>query len=264
MAKLTARNKIAGLNSGATVVAREVALDSIKLDTNFETLFPINQNVLTDVINRIKKYGYDKSQPLQVWKEKNILIDGHTRREAAKECGIKTVPVYEHSFSDITEAMEYTIGLQTARRNLTDAEIATAILKLDNLKNPGRKTETDTTTKGKSSEELAEKLGISARKIEKFRSVEKKAKPEIKKKVLEGGMTINAAYNATKEKKNSTKKHEVSYDVLMHDAIKYLANYNQYLAMKIILQNCKFSKSQKKTILNKLDKSQKEILLSIL
>jgi ParB family chromosome partitioning protein len=264
MAKLTARSKIAGVNSGATIVAREVALDSIQLDPEFETLFPINQAVLEDVINRIKKYGYDKSQPLQIWKEKNLLIDGHTRREAAKECGIKTVPVYEHSFSDITEAMEYTIGLQTARRNLTDVEIATAILKLDNLKNPGRKTEADTTPKGKSSEELADKLGISARKIEKFRTVEKKAKPAIKKKVLSGEMTINAAYNTTKEKKNSIKKQEISYEILMTNGIKHLADYKQYLAIKIILVNCGFSEKQKKKVLNELSESQKSILLSML
>jgi site-specific DNA-methyltransferase (adenine-specific) len=59
----------------------------------------INDNAIVPVIKSIKKFGF--RQPIVV--DKNmIVIVGHTRLEAAKRMGLKTVPV--HIANDMTES----------------------------------------------------------------------------------------------------------------------------------------------------------------
>ena len=198
---LSHKSVLAGLNSGCTTVARQMRLDEIQLSDDFSSLFPVNPSVLAQIVERIKKYGFDSSQPLHIWKENRSLLDGHTRRLAAIECGLATVPVFEHSFATEEEAMEYALGLQTARRNLTDAELLNALSKLDQLKNRGRPDgkKADEQPKGKSAAHLAKVLGTSTGKIEKARAVSKKATAEVKAAVKTGKMSVNAAYETVRE-----------------------------------------------------------------
>lgn len=183
------------MNSGAETLAKLVKLSDIRVHEDFESLFMINSSVLAQIVSRMKKYGYDKSQPILLWKEEKILIDGHTRRLAAIECGFFDIPVYEHSFESLEDAIEYALGLQTARRNLTDAEIVNAMGKLDKLKKTGR----SDGEKGKSAEHLAETLGTSTTKIERARAIEKKASANIKEALASGEMSINQAYEIIRQ-----------------------------------------------------------------
>lgn len=198
---LAHKSALAGLNSGCTTVARQMRVDEIQLSNEFSSLFPVNPAVLAQIVESIKKHGFDNSQPLHVWKEKGLLLDGHTRRLAVLECGLTTVPVFEHSFATEEEAMEYALGLQTARRNLTDAELLNALSKLDQLKNRGRPDgkKTDEQPKGKSAAHLAKVLGTSTGKIEKARAVSKKATAKVKEAVKAGKMSVNAAYETVRE-----------------------------------------------------------------
>ncbi|AIW88723.1 MULTISPECIES: hypothetical protein [unclassified Treponema] len=41
----------------------------IQLDTHFKDLFPVNEEMVSRISESIQKKGYDKSQPLHVWKE---------------------------------------------------------------------------------------------------------------------------------------------------------------------------------------------------
>lgn len=203
MAKLTAlTGKTGGANSGAETLAQMIPVSELKFHPDFQSLFSINPVVLSQIVERMKNYGFDKAQPILLWVDPDgneFVSDGHTRLTAAKEAGIEMVPVCKKRFNTIEEAMEYTIGLQTARRNLTDAEIATAIIKLDQLKNKGRiGSDVENLEKGKSAAVLAKKLDISTSKVEKFRAVEKKASDEVKQKVLSGELSINAAYQTTR------------------------------------------------------------------
>ena len=231
---LASKSTFAGLNSGCTTVARQMRLADIQLSDEFSSLFPVKLSVLHQIIESIKKHGFDNSQPLHIWKGKSILLDGHSRRLAALECGLTTVPVFEHSFETEEEAMEYALGLQTARRNLTDAELLNALAKLDQLKNRGRpesKKEGEQ-PKGKSAAHLAKVLGTSTGKIEKARAVTKKATAEVKEAVKEGKMSVNAAYETVREappeKKESTKG---SLEVQLERIIKILAERKMYPAV---------------------------------
>ena len=229
---LASKSTFAGLNSGCTTVARQMRLDEILLSDEFSALFPVNPSVLNQIVASIKKHGFDNSQPLHVWKEKGLLLDGHTRRLSALECGLTTVPVFEHSFATEEEAMEYALGLQTARRNLTDAELLNALAKLDQLKNRGRpdgKKEIEQ-PKGKSAAHLAKVLGTSTGKIEKARAVSKKATAEVKEAVRKGEMSVNAAYETVREAPPE-KKESVTLEVQLDKIIEILAERKMYPAV---------------------------------
>ena len=258
---LASKSTFAGLNSGCTTVARQMRLDEILLSDEFSSLFPVNPAVLNQIVESIKKHGFDNSQPLHVWKNKGILLDGHTRRLAALECGLTTVPVFEHSFETEEEAMEYALGLQTARRNLTDAELLNALAKLDQLKNRGRpdgKKEIEQ-PKGKSATHLAKVLGTSTGKIEKARAVSKKATAEIKEAVRKGEMSVNAAYETVREA--PPEKKESALEVQLERIIEILAERKMYPAVCALCVDLKLTQKAVNHAIRNLT-SEKQALIT--
>ena len=80
MAKLTALTKnTSGLNSGAEVMAQRISLDKITVHPTFQTLLPINDKELANIVKDMEEHGFDKSKPVCIWREENVLIDGYTR-----------------------------------------------------------------------------------------------------------------------------------------------------------------------------------------
>ena len=211
MAKLTALSnmgKASIANSGASELSVMVPIDSINLKDEFKNLFPLNETMVDTIAENISSGTYDKSQPIHVWKEGMILVDGHHRLAAAKKAGLKEIPVFYHYFKDLEEALAYAIKLQTDRRNLSDAELLKILQTLDQLKQVGRiALDSGKKSSGKSAEITAQKIGVSRSKVEKARTVQNKAPEEIKKAVEDGEMSINAAYNIVQ---NESKEIEVS------------------------------------------------------
>lgn len=225
---LATKRDFAGLNSGAAVIAREIQLEKIQTHPTFENLFPIQPSVYNQLKERIEKYGFEKEHPLIIWKETGILLDGHTRRKVLLDLGINFVSVAEVSFSSEEDALEYTIGLQTGRRNLTDSEILTSLAKLDQLKKRGRSSENE--SKGKSAQHLAEVLGTSRSKIEKSRAINLKALPEIQEAVKSGDLSINAAYKKIKNQ-SVEKSANILFKKIQKMKLEELADFlseNQY------------------------------------
>lgn len=212
MAKLTInKNPEKGrlTNSGTKELAKMKLTNQITTSEPFLSLFPINPVILDSIQNSIRNNGFDNSQVLHIWKENNVLIDGHTRLKAAISCSLKQVPVYEHSFESEKEAMEYAINLQRNRRNLTDAEMMSCLSQLDTLKEPGRQLASNeaNSSKGKSASVTAKLLGTSRSKVEKMRSIKKHAPALTLDEVKEGKKSINKAYQETVEyKKNKTEE----------------------------------------------------------
>lgn len=214
MAKLTALSNLAKAqiaNSGATELSVMVGVDKINYDQDFQNLFPLDEILIAKISESIKENGFDKSQPLHLLREGNILIDGHNRLRAAKEAGLYEVPVFYHNFAEKNEALEYAILLQTNRRNLNDAQLFDVIEHLDKLKNPGIQT-TDT-PKGKSAELLAQKIGTSRSKVEKVRAIKNKGDDETIEAVKSGELSINAGYNAVRQKETEPENNfDIDYE----------------------------------------------------
>ena len=182
-------------NSGATELAKMKMINEIKVRPSFKTLFAIDESTVSEIAENIKESGYDKSQPVHIWKEENILIDGHTRLAAAKLAGMFEIPVYEHSFPDERSALLYAYSLQLNRRNLSDADLVNAVQKYIEL---GGKTK-----KGRMREILAAKTGTSPATIARVMAVAKN--DEASNAVKSGKSSVGEAY-----KKLMSKKHPAS------------------------------------------------------
>ncbi len=196
-------------------------VEEIKTHTSFEGIFTINEELLGRIEQDMSEGRYDFSQPiiLATWEgqKEPVCIDGHTRLQAAKDAGIKEVPVFTHEFETEEEATEKAIKLQRNRRNMTDAEITACIQTLDKKKPRGgdrRSEEAKSKASGdaieksgsKSAAQTADILGISTSKVEKTRSVLNNGDPETIEAMKNGDMSINKACQKTRKERSKQKK----------------------------------------------------------
>jgi ParB family chromosome partitioning protein len=194
----------AGMNAGASVVARLKRVTEIKTDPRLGGMFAIDGEILASIITSMRESGYDKSQPVVLWKGKDVVVDGHTRLEAAREAGIMEIPAEEKEFNSIEEAKLYAYKRQAERRNLSPSEILTAAAELRN------KDSRDGS--GRSSEILARELGVSPSTVKHARAVAREAPPEIIDGVKKNRISINRAYRMTKGKPDKPVKAEPETD----------------------------------------------------
>jgi ParB family chromosome partitioning protein len=220
MAKLSLVNnpsKATMTNTGSREFAKLKLIDLIQTAEPFKTLFPINKELLNLIVADMNTNGFDKSQALILWKEQGVLLDGHTRLQAAKIAGLSQVPVVEKSFDSEEQALEYAIHLQRDRRNLTDSELYSYVLAVDSKDQRGGDRKSKSTSglfdpdaekqkKKSSRERTAEIAGTNAGKVQKIRTINEKAPLGIKEKVASGEMTINRAYTEIKNAKSSMPK----------------------------------------------------------
>ena len=192
MAKLTQSIAHAGMNSGAAVLARMMRTGEIKTDPVLEKIFAVKEETREAIIKSMKASGYDKAEPVVVWKGKNIVVDGHTRLSAAIAAGIPEIPVEEKEFASLAEAKEYTKKRQINQRNLNQSEIYEAASELRN------KGERDGS--GRAAEILAKELGISATTVHHAKAVAASAPAEVIEQIKQNKLSINQAYNLTKKK----------------------------------------------------------------
>ncbi|QEN03335.1 hypothetical protein EW093_00975 [Thiospirochaeta perfilievii] len=181
-----------------------ISLEEIKTGTPFVDLFPINPETLKSITEDMVTNGFDVSQPVIIWKETNVLIDGHTRCEAAKNAGLKEVVVIYESFPDVDAALVYAYGLQFKRRNLTDADrFMFSETYVNNVGHGVKKT-------GRKKNELAEILSVSVGTAQKYITVITRGSDKTKESVCSGMLTINGAYKSllNKEKQHSDKSNE--------------------------------------------------------
>ena len=193
---------------------------NIKIDSPFMDLFPVRQEILGAIIEDMGLNGYDRSKPLDIWAERGVVLDGHTRLVAAKQAGIQTVPTHRHSFKDQDTALEYALHNQRDRRNWTDAEKLAAVKLVDRLKQKGRKKIASSganSSRGKSAAETAKKTGLSTREVERIRTVAKS--PRHQEAVRAGKQSISGAAREIREKKKPPEKAapRVDYAALFRD-----------------------------------------------
>ena len=177
--------------------------DSLRTAAPFKDLFPIREDILNRIMTDMKQHGFDSGHPIVVWSGKKLtVVDGHTRLLAAIKLGIEAIPVVFREFANEKAALEYAIGSQRNRRNLTDAELMKCISALDQRKKKGPQKDRP---HGKSADRTAMLLGTSRIKVEKIRSIIDHAPEEIKEAIRSGNLTINKAYIITMGKRKISK-----------------------------------------------------------
>ena len=207
----------------------EVNPRDLKTEEPFSILFEIKKANLDAIRESMTTHGYDQGQPIAVWH--GVVVDGHTRLQAAKLAKIRAIPCIYHEFKDEDEALAYAFSRQADRRNTTDADIMRAVGVIDN-----RKTKVEAAAvasaaasitphgvmdepappldlqnqasakKPRSSSQTAKIIGVSERKVERVRTIADRASAETKAAVLAGTKTINAAYNETVKPKEPKPK----------------------------------------------------------
>jgi ParB-like chromosome segregation protein Spo0J len=197
MARLDARNT-AGWNAGKNCYAKLVRISDIVIDPEISKIFKVEEKILSEIERKIRESGYDKNQPIVLWKDKNILVDGRTRLTAAKRLGLEEIPATEKEFANRQDALLYTFERQAIRRNLTSAEILAAAQTIH-----GRK---ERDGKGRAAERIAEKLGVSATTVYQARKIIKEAPKEELRAVQAGEKSIKAVYNEITKPKERTEE----------------------------------------------------------
>jgi hypothetical protein len=172
-------------------------------DPQFEALMPkLTAEAYDRLEKKILKEGF--REPLIVWKEQNILLDGHNRLSICKKHNIE-YHVETVSLKNRNEALQWIVDHQLGRRNLTDQQRAYYIGKdyllnklphgdADRFTNPARG---QSVTLGETSipcqnpvvEAIAEKYDVSTRTVKRdaeFAQAVDQLPEEEKEKVLSG------------------------------------------------------------------------------
>ena len=179
----------------------------IRTASPFKDLFPIRETTLNEIVEDMKKNGYDYAHPITIWAgHKVTVVDGHSRLKAALQVGMSKVPIMLRNFADEEEALQYAIHSQSGRRNLTDAELLNCISLIDTKYSRGGSSKATREAFGKSAQKTADLLGISRGKVEKLRTVNDHTSSQVKDAILNGELSVNKAYNETMAARRAEKR----------------------------------------------------------
>ena len=134
--------------------------------------------------------------PLIVWAEQQVLLDGHNRKEICDRYGID-YDTRQLSLPGRDEAKRWIIEHQFGRRNLTRYQRAELALKLKPLISPGQGARTElcpTLDKVDTKRELASIAGVAHGTIAKVEYIASHADEATKAKLRRGETTINKEY----------------------------------------------------------------------
>lgn len=117
------------------VAKRSTSITEIELD-KIEVHKRVRHNLgdVTALSESLRKHGL--LNPIVV-NEKNELIAGHRRLEAAKRLKWSKIPARIILEEDEADLVEMEIDENTQRKDLTSDELADAYIRLDRLRNPG-------------------------------------------------------------------------------------------------------------------------------
>lgn len=196
---------------------------------------PLSGEEKKQLEDSLLKYGY-KGAPIYIWND--YIVDGHNRYELCKKHNIE-YPIEELDLGDdatIIDVMEWMINTQLGRRNLPPQQRIAVwdkfrrIVEDDNAKkksekislsNKNRKSNDvqldnngliKNDTSNYTRQQIAQKANVGSGTIARYDKVMKSNDEEIKKKMENGEISINAAYEKVRE--NEKKKENIDNEQL--------------------------------------------------
>ena len=178
---------------------KTLKIKDIVLIPEFQKLLVMEADVLEKMRESMREEGFKPGHEIHIWKrgKEYILIDGHTRKCAWESLGNKTIPCIIHNFADIEEAKTFAIKEQINRRNLSGQALLDAVANFNFEKGKGNVVG----EKGKASEIIAKKIGVSPKTVEKTRCVLKEATPEQLEAIKKDEISMNQVYKQIQDKK---------------------------------------------------------------
>lgn len=185
-------------------------IDPNKLKTHelFSNLFSIDPEVLKAIADNMAVNGFDPSQPIVIWKEEQVILDGHTRDQAAINQKIKEVPVIELSFKTAEAALAYAVMRQRDRRQWSNAQIYHLISAVDHKEPCGRKPKNVSGSgniKIDTAAETANLVGVGRTMVTQVRGINDHGDEEMIRAIKCGELSINAAYEEVQNRKKAEK-----------------------------------------------------------
>ena len=181
-----------GHNAGESY-AKSMRISDIIIDPELSKLFVIKDGVLQEIVDSITENGFDKSQPVTIWKNKNILLDGYTRRQAAITAGLEEILISEKDFESREDALTYALERQLIRRNLSSSEILKAVEMLPDERNQRGE--------GRRAKKLANLLGVSEATIYQAKDVIENSPEEDLQAIRDGDMSLSKGYAKNRQKR---------------------------------------------------------------
>ncbi len=178
---------------------KTLKIKDIVLIPEFQKLLVMEEDVLEKMKQSMKEEGFKSGHEIHIWKrgKEYILIDGHTRKTAWESLGNKTIPCIIHNFASLEEAKTFAIKEQINRRNLSGQALLDAVANFNFEKGKGNVVG----EKGKASEIIAKKIGVSPKTVEKTRLVLKEASPEQLEAIKKDELSMNQVYKQIQDKK---------------------------------------------------------------
>lgn len=185
------------------------------------------QNILKSIFASMSEDGFQKHSPLIGWRQRNIIIDGETRRRAAIEARIDVL-VRWMDFDDEYAALTFALAQQANRRNIQadDVGFRRARRALESARGKravGRPlsvalqpaeialqnaiSQTPQSDEQISKHEIATTLGYKSNtKVDDDRLVETHGGPELNRQVEEGKLTISKAAKKVRADRKAAKE----------------------------------------------------------
>jgi hypothetical protein len=170
---------------------------TLKVKQTFQSLIPLQSKGEHMALEQsIQAEGC--RDPLLVWKDKDIVLDGHTRRELCMKHK-KQVKVHEIELPDEKAAVEYILQIQRQRRNLTREAMSyfrgtdyNAVKQQHGGNRRGRRPKDQSEPLISTAGQLAEKYGVAQATIKRDgifaqvidKIVSEYGDPEIKRRLL--------------------------------------------------------------------------------
>jgi ParB-like chromosome segregation protein Spo0J len=187
----------------------------LNIDQEYKALIPaLALDEIAQLESNILQDGC--RDPIVTWEE--TIIDGHNRYAICQKHGL-TFKTTTMEFADRSHAKEWIIRNQFGRRNLDpyvrvnlalELESTIAARAKENQSAGGGDQKSGLTNSSKPIEpvntraEIAKTAGVSEDTVAKVKTIKAKASDEVKAKVASGEISINKAYQETKEEEPMT------------------------------------------------------------
>ena len=168
--------------------------------------------------------------------QNNVILDGHSRYSKAKKYGIKLVPIKRMEFEYRLQEEKYVIESNLERRHLNNyqkIELGIPLLRIEEqiaqkrkasgLKkgnSPPLASKGANGEKGKSTQKIAKKIGVSNSTVERGKVVYENADEQLKEKLRKGTISIKSAHTIVTAKKRNLPKAELpkgEFDIILCD-----------------------------------------------
>ena len=179
----------------------------IFFDNEFRNLIPpLQPDEREHLETSLKAEG--NRDPIIIWKENQLLLDGHNRYDICTNAGIPLKPALQLSFPDRNAAIVWIIQNQFGRRNLSKYSRSVLALRLEEIfKIKVKENERLSEGRGQKGspmlanlntietrEEVAKAAHVSHGTLDKVKVIEARATPEQKEQLVNGAKTINQVF----------------------------------------------------------------------